>query len=571
MCGIWFYLKRSKIRIVENKYYNLRYNFNKIQRRGPDNSVFKNLTLNNTIKAIVGFHRLAILDQSSKGDQPFMFSDAYDEIIVVCNGEIYNYRELIRTHDLHPESNSDCEVILELYKKYKDVNKIVSLLNGEYAFVIYHRNLYYHKIDVFAATDQISVRPLFIGYMDNDSDEQDILFSSEMKGLGCCSRVERFKPGHIFKISYYNKVQNNVEYEKTLIKTYEPYYNYVYKPIESDLNIIHHEIVERLSNAVKKRIQSDRPIGCLLSGGLDSSLVACLLARHMKKMNSSKKIDYFSIGNSDAPDVVNSRIVFEHIKKNINSNVVHHVYNISFDEALQTIPEVIETIETYDITTIRASTWQYLLGKKISENTDVKVILNGDGADEIEMGYQYFKSAPNSIDAQKETEKLVKEIHLYDCLRVDRAISNHGLEARVPFLDIEFFEYYMNISSELKMPKDGMEKYLIRKAFEVVDPNLLCKEILWRKKEAMSDGISKNTKSWYEIIQDRVEEIISNDEYLHNTYKHLKPVSKESYYYRKIFESHYKNREKILEHFWLPNWSGNITEPSARVLKVYEQ
>jgi asparagine synthase (glutamine-hydrolysing) len=342
--------------------------------------------------------------------------------------------------------------------------------------------------------------------------------------------------------------------------------------VKDDILTIYQEIVRRLSNAVKKRIQSDRPIGCLLSGGLDSSLVACLLAKHMVSIDKSKTLTFFSIGNSDAPDVVNAIKVFEHIKTYINPNVKHEIFDISFEEALNIIPDVIKAIETYDITTIRASTWQYLLAKKISETSDIKVILNGDGADEVEMGYQYFKKAPNAIEAQKESEKLVRDIHLYDCLRVDRAISYHGLEARVPFLDIEFFDYYMRISPELKVPIDGMEKHLIRRAFEVVEPNLLCKDVLWRRKEAFSDGVSKHVKSWFEIIQDKVDELVSNQEYLENKdkYKGVQPVSKESYYFRKIYESNYKNREDVIKYYWLPNWVGDIKEPSARVLKVYE-
>ncbi len=413
-----------------------------------------------------------------------------------------------------------------------------------------------------------------MGYINNQFDNDDIFFSSEMKGLECCDKVERFKPGHILKISYIEKMIHKIKYERNYQMEYYPYYTFDYsEKINEDINTIYSEIVNRLSNSVRKRIQSDRPLGCLLSGGLDSSLVACLLAKHMKEIDESKKVTFFSIGNSDAPDVVNAIKVFNHIKANLNTNVEHIIYDISFEDALNTIPNVIKAIETYDITTIRASTWQYLLAKKISETTDIKVILNGDGADEVEMGYQYFKNAPNPEEAQIDSEKLVRDIHLYDCLRVDRAISYHGLEARVPFLDVDFFDYYMRIEPKLKVPKDGMEKYLIRKAFDIVTPNLLCSEVLWRPKEAFSDGVSKHTKSWFQIIQEDVETKISDEEYMENKDKYLgvSPVSKESYYFRKIYESNYKNREGVIKYFWLPNWSGNIKEPSARVLKVYQK
>ena len=570
MCGIWFYLNRSKSVLTLEIVKEYIASFNRIKNRGPDFSITKQIISNNSIQAIAGFHRLAIMDLSTNGNQPFIFESDEDEIIVICNGEIYNHLDLIKEHKLEPVSHSDCEVILLLYKKYRDVDKIVNSLNGEFAFVIYHRELKTNKINLFAATDPISVRPLFIGYKGNkNGKESDLFFSSEMKGLECCDSVERFKPGHIYSLSFQNESTNYVS-------KYYPYYLFNYNndtKIDSDLSTIHKEIVNRLSNSVKKRIQSDRPLGCLLSGGLDSSLVACLLAKHMRVIDETKLVNFFSIGNADAPDVVNAITVFNHIKENINPNIKHHIFDISFEEALSIIPDVIKTIETYDITTIRASTWQYLLAKKIYETTDIKVILNGDGADEIEMGYQYFKNAPSPEEAQKESEKLVRDIHLYDCLRVDRAISHHGLEARVPFLDIEFFDYYMKIPAELKIPVDGMEKYLIRKAFEMEMPELLCKDVLWRPKEAFSDGISDHKKSWFQIIQERVEEEISDDEYLNSKDKftHLPPVSKESYYFRKIFESNYKNRETVIKYYWLPNWCGDIKEPSARVLKVYQK
>jgi asparagine synthase (glutamine-hydrolysing) len=574
MCGIWFYLKKNQRKLTNEVMNNYMCSFNKIKSRGPDVSIIKKITYNNSIHAIAGFHRLAIMDTSHNGDQPFYFVDTLDEILVICNGEIYNYKELIKDHDLHPKSQSDCEVIMELYKKYNNVDKIVKLLNGEFSFVIYHREIEKNKVNLFASTDPISVRPLFIGYIDNEYEQSDIFFCSEMKGLECCDRVERFKPGHVFQLSYTERHVHGIHQERYHIDNYYPYYDFDYKnKVEDSLSIIYANIVKKLSNAVKKRIQSDRPIGCLLSGGLDSSLVACLLARHMKQMKNRKTITFFSIGAPDSPDVINAIKVFNHIKETINSNVIHSIFDISFKEALDTIPNVIERIETFDITTIRASTWQYLLAKKISETSDIKVILNGDGADEVEMGYQYFKNAPNPVEAQIETEKLVKDIHLYDCLRVDRAISGHGLEARVPFLDIEFFDYYMRIPSELKTPVDGMEKYLIRKAFEVMEPDLLCKDVLWRRKEAFSDGVSKHIKSWYEIIQDRVEEIVTDMEYNTNKdmFKGLQPVSKESYYFRKIYESKYRNRENVINYYWLPNWCGNIKEPSARVLTVYKK
>ena len=304
--------------------------------------------------------------------------------------------------------------------------------------------------------------------------------------------------------------------------------------------------------SVKDRLQSERPIGALLSGGLDSSLIcgiaSILLAEKGQRLNT------FTIGmDIDSPDIEYARKVATHI------NSIHHEIIIPVDEWLKNIKNVIKQIETTCITTIRASTAQYLISKWISENTDIKVILNGDGSDEITSGYLYFYNAPSSDESHKENLILLNQIHYYDVLRVDRGISAFGLESRVPFLSHNFVDLYLSIDKELRNPikKSRMEKFLLRKSFE--DSNIIPSDVLWRQKEAFSDAVSNKRKSWFEYINDYVETQINKDIDINNF------SSKESFWYTKIFKEVYPNNTNYIAN-WLPKWCGDIQEPSARIL-----
>ena len=543
MCGIWALLSNLK-----EDFKNYQESFDSIKYRGPDTTCIK--IINNNI---YGFHRLAIHDLSVLGNQPFIWYDEDKTIVLIVNGEIYNYKELIEKYDLKLISNSDCEVIYHLYKKFNDINIVINLLHGEFAFIlsIIENNNSIHYI----CRDPIGVRPLFYGY-DNDK----FIFSSLLSGITTSKNnlehIDVFPPGNLLVLKF--DIESLINYE--FIK----YYSYNY-PIKYNLenSNLYQEITSRLIQAVNTRLDSEREIGALLSGGLDSSLICGIVSKILKVDN----LRTFSIGMKKGTDLDYA----DKVAKHLNTN--HTEIFFTPEEGLNAIDSVLETTETWDITTIRASVGQYLLGNYISKNTDIKVILNGDGADEVEMGYLYFYLAPNPEEAQKETIKLVEEIHRYDGLRVDRCISSHGLEARIPFLDTDFVDYYMSIDPELKIPTSKrMEKQLIRDAFYTLYPDILPNDVLYRKKEAFSDGISSKEKSWFEIIGEWIDTKISNEEYENRDlelYENCK--SKESYYYKKYFNNRFGEKNThVIPRYWLPNWIETNGEPSARVLQVYK-
>jgi asparagine synthase (glutamine-hydrolysing) len=333
-------------------------------------------------------------------------------------------------------------------------------------------------------------------------------------------------------------------------------------------------VVDIVESAVRRRLISDRPVGCLLSGGLDSSLVCAIAARKLAEDYPGKKLHSFSIGMKEGTDIAYARMVAAHVN-NLYGNIEHHVIYFTPEEGLAAIDDVIKSTETYDITTIRASVGQYLLGRYISQNTGIKVILNGDGADEGQMGYLYFYMNPGAQEARDDHYRLLNEIHHFDGLRVDRAISCHGLEARVPFLDREVVDYFRVIPTQWKLPLAGrMEKYFIRKSFSEVYKSqpLLPEEVMWRKKEAFSDGVSGKEKSWFQWVQEYLEGQVTDMEYEQNKsglHPTIVPPTKEAFYYMKKFREHFGDQWNVIPHYWLPRWSGNMQEPSARMLKVY--
>jgi len=341
-------------------------------------------------------------------------------------------------------------------------------------------------------------------------------------------------------------------------------------------------IVDNFIESIKKRVLGtcDRPIACLLSGGLDSSLVASIVNKLIKdniKPNQVYKLKTFSIGLPNSEDLHYAKIVANHLESDHNEIVV------SEDDLFNAIPEVIKTIESYDTTTIRASVGNYLVSKYIKENSDCKVIFNGDGADELMGGYLYFKKSPNAFEFDKECKRLLQDIHMFDVLRSDKSISSHGLEPRTPFLDRQWVEFYLSISRDLRYTTtiNNCEKYLIRKAFSEIMPELLPENILWRTKEAFSDGVSKQTKSWFEIIQNHIkynvydhitEEVQENIINNMNPYKFNKPETLEQLHYREIFGKHFRSAscQRIIPYFWMPKYV-KAKDASARSLNIYKE
>jgi len=537
MCGIFAHLFTT-----ENVDLNLIQNsFDCTGNRGSDHHELRSVHP----QLIYGFHRLSINDTSFKGNQPLYHP--HKPYVLICNGEIYNHKELLKNKK--SLSNSDCEVILHLYEEHGIENTLQLLDSEAFAFCIYDGEL--NKL--FVARDRFGVRPLFIG-----KDTNTFTFCSEAKGLlDLSEHITQFQPGSWKEYS----ISNNSIAESN----YHRYYHHLY-PIMNNVreDDICYRIKTLLTNAVQKRLMSDRPIGCLLSGGLDSSIICSLVSKEFKRMDRGE-LHTFSIGLKGSPDLYYAKKMAEYIGS------CHHHIEYSEEEFLQIIPKVIYHIESYDTTTVRASVGNYLVGKYISENTDIKVVFNGDGSDE-QSGYLYLKNAPNPDEFQKECVRLLQEIHFFDVLRSDRCLSsNFSLETRTPFLDTEFVQYYMSIQPELKMySKDRIEKYLLRRAFQ----NELPDDVLWRKKEAFSDGCSSSENSWHQIIQNFVDKIIDDDEFnlQKDNYLFNKPVLKESFYYRQIFEKEYPKCEKLIPHFWLPKWCDeSIQDPSARQLKIYDR
>jgi asparagine synthase (glutamine-hydrolysing) len=559
MCGIWAVLSKEPL---EQTYGSPCYDsFKKIANRGPDRSIF--VEYRNPLNIILGFHRLSIMDLSLNGDQPFVHEHTDSDgnmhnIAVICNGEIYNHEELVTEYGLKLRSKSDCEIIHLLYCQI-GIDALMKRILGEFAFIIVDMVPSQDDVKIYAARDPFGVRPLFVSLT-----SPYINFSSEIKGLlpnfdQCLDEsrtVAPFKPGHYAIV------------DKFLSMKYVQYYSCRHDPCLSHDNVnlkqIKVDIVDKLTEAVRCRLVSDRPLGCLLSGGLDSSLVASIAAKFLREKN--KKLRTFSIGiGTDSTDEKFAKLVSEHIGS------IHTHVSFSQDQFIDSLHEVIKATETYDITTVRASAGQYLISKWIATNTDIKVLLVGDGSDEICSGYLYFHQAPDAMSCHYENIRLLEDISCYDVLRVDRGIANNGLEARVPFLDIRFVDYYLQINPEYRKPTGGIEKWLLRESFK--DTKYLPDVVLWRKKEAMSDGISSNKKSWFEIIQEYVNNLYSNTqlEERRKEYRHNPPVSKESLYFRDIFEMYFgKDCDQVIPYYWLPKWCGNTSEPSARALNIYK-
>ena len=537
MCGIFGFVNNTALSPKQIKLLN---DFAmKSQHRGPDNT--KDKLINENIYLV--FHRLMINDISERGNQPISHPED-NKLTLICNGEIYNYKDLVNDNDFKMKSSSDCEIILHMYKKY-GIETTLNNLDGVFAFVLVDETLN----RVWVARDPIGVRSMYIGESETSTCVASELKSITNNEISLVNNIRQFPPGHYCDISEHSA------------KTFTKYYDYNYPTnLDTDTEVIMSNIKSLLVKATGKRLLSDRKIGCLLSGGLDSSLIAGILCQFY----NPAELSTFSIGLEGSEDLKYARIVADYLGTD------HHEVIVTEEEMLNTLEKDIEMIESYDTTTVRASTPMYILSKYIRDNTDVVVIFSGEGSDESSGSYMYFHNAPDADEFKKETVRLMEDLCYFDVLRCDKSTAGAGLEVRVPFLDKEFLQYYLSIKPILKMPKTfKVEKYLLRKAFE--SAAIIPSEVLWRQKEGMSDGVSGKKKAWFEIIQNKVSENISDREFslLAGKYAHCPPKIKESLYYREVFCDHYINCDTSIPYYWLPKWSGDITEPSARVLNCY--
>ena len=501
--------------------------FERTVSRGPDMTRILNLG-----NGFLGFHRLAIMGLNESGMQPFSaFGNS-----VVCNGELYGFRLLkkkLEEKGYTFQSESDCELLLPLYREYG--TDMFRMLDAEFAMILYDGA----SGQLIAARDPIGIRPLYYGYLPS----KEIIFASEPKNLvGLCRHILPFPPGHYYKDGKFVCYRN------------------ISKPtalVEDDVETACKKIHDKLEAGILKRLDADAPVGFLLSGGLDSSLVCAVAARHLKK-----PIRTFSIGmDIDAIDLKYAKQVADYLGAD------HTEVIISKEDVLAALPDVVALLGTYDITTIRASIGMYLVCKYIHEHTDLRVLLTGEISDEL-FGYKYTDFAPSPEAFQQEAEKRIRELHMYDVLRADRCISVNSLEARVPFGDLDFVEYVMNLDPKRKVNSYGKGKYLLRHAFE---GDYLPYDILMREKAAFSDAVGH---SMVDDLKEYAQQMYTDEQFeaRRKRYTFATPFTKESLLYRELFERYYPGQAEMVVDFWMPNkaWEGcNVNDPSARVLTNY--
>lgn len=551
MCGIWLYCTHCP-RLCEK--YQLFRSYSAIKHRGPDRSRF--LEFDENPAMFIGFHRLAIMDNTTKGDQPHVLEYNNRSISSICNGEIYNFRDLIKKYNLPTQSHADTEVIPYLYE-ILGFEKMLKELEGEFAILIVDVDHENQRTVINMGRDRFGIRPLFYGF-----DSYGFGLCSEFKGLLDVVDVDSIRqfPSGSYVSFEYPSIADITDFFDGL--PFDRYYDHTYSTFTIfDLEEAKNGIRKHFEQAVHSMLSSDRPLGALLSGGLDSSLVVACCAKYLKD-NGGQKLKTFSIGLPGGTDRKYAEMVAEYCQTD------HTHIELQQQDFLDAIYDIIGVIETYDITTVRASVGQYLVSKWISQKTNIKVLLIGDGSDEMSGGYKYFHKAPSPMEFHKECARLLSDIHFFDVLRADRGIASNGLEARVPFLAHKFVDYYLSIDPALRMVKNGCEKWLLRESFIGYLPN----EVLFRSKEAFSDGVSGKEKSWFEIIQESANKKYSDSEFIEyqSKYQHCPPPSKEALLYRKIFEEKFNNCKGLhVPYFWLPKWCGDTSEPSARTLDVY--
>jgi asparagine synthase (glutamine-hydrolysing) len=509
MCGIFAYIGNTYCdsELIESS--------NKIVHRGPDNSIHKRINKN----VFLSFHRLAINGLNNESNQPFEI----DGIHLICNGEIFNFKDLIKKYNIENDykSDSDCEIIIHLYKKF-GIDRTCKELDGEFAFILYDDN----NDSLYIARDHIGVRSLFWSFKEDVINNKEYCICSEIKGLEFTDNVEQFPCGSYwcsnnngYFVKYFDiySLEINDHNEETIIKN----------------------IRELFISAVEKRLMSERKLACLLSGGLDSTTVSAIVASYYQPYS----LNTYSIGLKGSIDLHYAKIASEHFKTN------HTSIELTNEDFLEAIEKTIQQIESYDTTSVRASVGNYLVSLYIRDNSKDTVIFCGDVSDEIFASYRGFYYAPNDEQFHLENIKMLENINYFDVLRSDKSISGAGLEARVPFSDLNFLKYCMSIHPKYKrFSKDIIEKYLFRKAFD----DILPKELGWRVKTAFSDGVSNAERPWYEIIKEYMDTKYTDKEYEENIlkYTHNKPYDKESLYYREVYEKYYPNTSHTIPYFW---------------------
>lgn len=601
MCGIWAYVQlhgsgpQRTAHVVEG--------FWKVSHRGPDTSALLTFDKN---RAIAGFHRLSIVDTSHRSNQPFVHRTHTRTIVFMCNGEIYNYKALLQKYKLTEVGGADapvgdCMTLLLLYKRltdemsehtctgpdgsapdssrdaiYRFSDALKHDVRGEYAFVIMEFDASSERLlRVVAGRDAIGIRPLYYNESALERGGTCLCLCSELKGFmsQCDASVTEMQPGSIkvFTMADIDAVPVAVRHIQFFNAHEQASTNALAWHMDGEYNTqqalskIRHAVVR----AVQERLHAHRPLAFLLSGGVDSSLVCAIAARALRT-----PIRTFCCGMKGGTDLEFARTAARHMGS------VHAEVLFTAEEALRAIPDVVYAAETWDTTTVRASTGQYLISKYIATHTDCRVVLVGEGPDEVCSSYLFNWYCPDACALQEAAVELVTDMHMYDVRRGDRCISRWGMEARVPFLDPDVIRAYWSIPAEMRHPTaKGIEKWWLRAAFSGFD--LLPEEVLWRKKEAFSDGVSTKDESWFSIIQAHADTIVGDDEMLPDVaasqYPHCTPPTKEAMWFRKEFCKHFRHNQNCIPAYWQPKYNehgkrtAEYVDPSARTLDVYSR
>jgi asparagine synthase (glutamine-hydrolysing) len=536
MCGILF-------SVIENNLEELIEYFQNIKHRGPDNSTYN--VINNKF---MGTHRLSIINQSDSGNQPFEL----DGVFLICNGQIYNYLELKKRFEIKHDMRSDVDIILHLYQIYKeDMPILCNLLDGDFAFVLYDSNTNV----VHVSRDMVGVRPLF--YSVDSLSGHLISVGSEVKSLKNTENVKInvFKPSRLFSFDYnQNIVINDLNYIETP-KVEDEVDNISFfdmnEPRYPD-DDIQKEIVRLLKKSVIKRIDnSERPVAFLCSGGLDSSIILCIANEYLKTQKRDMHVFTIKYADKNNNSFSEDDFYATQLVKLLNTenNIMFTSLSYNNDDVKEYLEKVVQQTETYDPNTIRTSIANYMLAKKIKENTDYKVFLSGEGADELFCGYVYFKQVTDGKQINDESVRLINNIHMYDVLKADRCFNAFGLEVRVPFLDKEFIQYIYSLDGRYKMFYNSIEKFLLRESFKNEYPVLVQSRIIDRPKERFSDGVSFSY----------VPELLNYCNHKTNCSKQdlsSKELSEKTYY-KELFNEHYSNLEHIISNREMPEWCVN--------------
>lgn len=569
MCGIWGFITKNNHTPKELK--NIYESFHNIKERGPDNSHLKEF--NEFMNIFIGFHRLAIVDVNNESNQPRpIFHSEKVTSYITCNGEIYNYQRIISKYKFKPQTKSDAEAIVYLFENM-GIDRMLDEIDGEFAIAIFEIDKE-GRIALHLMRDHMGIRPMYYAMSE---DGMSVAYSSELRGLTynfgepnaqqIVPNPQQVVPGVRYSFQWkIEKETGEIKFKHWKKQFYK--FNEIPSTIK-DVSVAKKIINMAFRTSVRARLMAKRPLGAFLSGGVDSSLMCALAAEMLRPKNLTLKT--FSIGLAGSTDEIYAKKVSKHIGS------VHTHILVKKEDLIDILEKTVMICGTFDTKTIRSAVALHLMCKYVHEKTDIIVVLTGDGSDCLFGGYMYMKNAPSDKEFHLECVRRLREMYLYDLLKGDRCIADNQLEGRLPYLDRTLMHSVLAVDAGLRTPqyderhKSFIEKWLLRASFE--DDNLLPNDVLWRKKEHFSDGVSSEENSWYSMVQEIANEKYSDEvfEEEKKKYTHLPPQSKQQLLIRKIFEKYYgKGAEKSTTGYWLPKWHQEvITEPSARLLRSY--